>query len=192
MFKRHRPRTRLRELREAFWPSMGWTRTFKYARHRLIRLDDTNRKIAGGLALGAALSFSPLIGTHLIQAALIGAVMRVTVIAALIGTALGNPWTFPFMWWAGYSLGAWLFGLIGWEAEALSPDLEGLSALWALVKEEPLTVFLPWMLGGTLIGVAIWFPAYYFYYWLIKGARAARQKVRLRKMKKIAHDITEL
>ena len=190
MFKRREPRTALQNLRELFWPSMGWMRAFKYVKHRMIRLADTTHKIAAGLALGASISFSPLVGTHFIQAALIAYVIRANILASLIGTFVGNPWTFPFIWWAGYELGSYVFGLFGWGDLGAVPDQMTLSVLWEMFKTQPFDIVLPWMLGGYLIGVLIWLPAYFLYYSLIKAARAAKRRARVHTLRKVAREVT--
>ena len=89
MFQRRNPRTILQNLKELFWPSMGWVRAFQYTKHRVIRLSDSTHNIALGLAIGAAISFTPILGTHFIQAGFIAYVVRCNFIAALIGTFIG-------------------------------------------------------------------------------------------------------
>lgn len=190
MFKRRDPRTIIQNLKQAIWPSMGWRRYFKYVRMRVVRLSDSSAKIAAGLAIGVAISFSPLMGTHLIQAVLIAYVIRANVIASLIGTIIGNPWTFPFMWWASISLGSALFGLFGLPATASLPEGMDISMFWDLVTHDPLRIFMPWMLGGYLIAFLIWPFCYLFFYNLVKAAKAARKKAMLLKVHQAAKDVT--
>lgn len=190
MFKRRTPRTIMQNVKESIWPSSGWRRAFKYIRLRVVRLSDTSAKIAAGLAIGVAVSFSPLMGTHLIQAALIAYIIRANVIASLIGTIIGNPWTFPFIWWAAISLGSALFGLFGLPASTNLPEVMDISIFWDLVTHDPLRIFLPWMLGGYLIALVIWPFCYFFFYNLVKGAKAARKKALLHKVHKAAKDLT--
>ena len=68
MFQRKSPLTFLQSMRETVWPSMGWIRTAKYMVHRVLRLSDSPYRIAGGMAAGASISFTPIIGTHIVQA----------------------------------------------------------------------------------------------------------------------------
>lgn len=190
MFKRKNPRSTIGHVREMVWPSMGWLRALRYAGHRVVRLSDTTHKIAGGLALGTAVSFSPLIGTHFIQAAILCFIFRFNILAAFIGTAAGNPGTFPFIWWAGYKLGMLVFGFFGWHGAEALPDPVTFSVMWDIARTKPLEIFLPWMLGGYLIGFFVWFPAYFIYYPLVGGARAARQKLREARIHKAAREVT--
>ena len=176
MFKRRKPLTLLEMGRQLFWPSMGWKRSFVYAKTRLIRLSDTTHNIALGLALGMGISFTPLLGTHFIQAGILAWLLRGNIFSAMIGTFVGNPWTFPFFWWGGVSLGRFLFGLWGIEGTGVLPDQLNLSIIFNMMMTEPLTLFLPWMLGGYILAVAtlpLSYPAYYF---LIQGAKRARAR----------------
>ncbi len=190
MFKRQTPLTILQNTRELFWPSMGWIRAFKYAKLRVIRLSDTSRKIAAGLAIGAAISFTPLVGTHFIQAAFIAYFTRANVLASLIGTFVGNPWTFPFMWWAAIKFGSFLFELMGLPATVALPEIINTSILWDVFTSEPLRIFLPWALGGYLMALMAWPLFYFIFYHMVKGAKLARSKVKLHKAHKEAKKIT--
>src|SRR5688500_14904919 len=68
ILKRRRPQTLIKKTKEALWPTMGWMRTFNYYRHRMFRMGDSTYRITSGLATGIAVSFTPFLGTHLIQA----------------------------------------------------------------------------------------------------------------------------
>jgi uncharacterized protein (DUF2062 family) len=91
-----------------FWPSSGLKRAGKYLLHRLSRLPGTPYTLAAGFACGAAVSFTPFVGFHLILAALIAWLTRAGILASAIGTSIGNPWTFPFIWIWIYNLGNWM------------------------------------------------------------------------------------
>lgn len=190
MFQRRRPLKPIQLLKEIFWPTMGWLRAFKYMHLRIVRLSDTTHKIAAGLALGAAISFTPIVGTHFIQAGIIAFLIRANLPAALIGTFVGNPWTFPFMWWAAISFGSFLFGLFGLPASTALPEVMNFQILWEIAMHEPMRIFLPWLVGGYLIALISWPFSYFIFYNLVKGAKIARRKARLRKVHKVAKELT--
>lgn len=190
MFKRRVPRTKLQQVREFFWPSMGILRWCRYIKHRIIRLADTSHKIAVGLACGAAISFTPIVGTHFIQAGILAYVMRANLLASLIGTFVGNPWTFPFMWWISIEFGGAIFGMMGLPAETKLPDNIDFATFWEIVKTEPMRIFLPWATGGYLLGLLTWPLWYLIFFNMVKGAKVARKKARLRKVHKMAKEIT--
>lgn len=168
---------------------MGFWRAILYIKHRTIRLSDTSHKIAIGLACGTAVSFSPLLGTHFIQAGLFTWLLRGNILAGLIGTFVGNPWTLPFVWWGSVEFGAMIISVFGLSAQTLPAEVN-LSVLWELITHEPLRIFLPWMLGGYILGFISFFPFYILFYYLVRGAKIARSKARLRKVHKIAREVT--
>ena len=110
LFKPRKPRSILYRARNILWPRAGWGRTLSYLRHRVARLPGTPESIAIGLACGIAVSFTPLIGFHFLVAALLAWVMGGNFLASALGTAFGNPWTFPLIWLWIYKLGTWILG----------------------------------------------------------------------------------
>ena len=110
MFKRRKPLPYHRKLEQLFWPRRGFHRSTKYIAHRLRRLPGTPYRIAAGFASGAAASFTPFIGFHFVLAAILAILLRGNLVASAIGTVVGNPWTFPFIWTWLYSSGHWLLG----------------------------------------------------------------------------------
>jgi len=190
MFKRRDPRTILQNIREVFWPSMGWIRACRYVKYRVTRLSDTSQKIALGLAIGAGISFTPFLGTHFIQAGFLAYALRANFLAALIGTFVGNPWTFPFMWWAAMAFGSFLFQIFGLPASATLPDHMTFSVMIDLIKNEPFRIFAPWFVGGYLIAFLSLPLSYMFFYKLVSGAKIARKKARERKLHRVAREVT--
>ncbi|HEU0222394.1 MAG TPA: DUF2062 domain-containing protein, partial [Paracoccaceae bacterium] len=95
---------------KGFLPRKGWRRGFEYLGHRVKRLPDTPHRIALGFALGALVSFSPFFGFHFLYAALLAWIFRGNIIAGLIGTVVGNPFTFPAIAAGSLGLGRWILG----------------------------------------------------------------------------------
>ncbi|MBQ9271996.1 MAG: DUF2062 domain-containing protein [Alphaproteobacteria bacterium] len=77
---------------------------------QLKRLKGTPYSIAAGFACGVAISFTPFIGFHLILAAITAWLIRGNIVSSALGTIVGNPWTFPFIWIAVLSTGRFLLG----------------------------------------------------------------------------------
>lgn len=175
MFKRRDPHGFWRKLKESLWPSMGWHRTAHYYRHRVFRTGDSTYKITAGLATGVAVSFTPLLGTHFLQAAFFNWMLRGSYIASFVGTAFGNPLTFPVMIWAGYHLGAVIFSLFGVTDLASLPD----HLTFRIMLEHPWGLFAPLLAGGYLLGLAAWPLAYGFLYYPVKGLQKTYQRAKL-------------
>ena len=141
MFQRRDPLPLLLRMRDFLWPRKGWRRTSSYIAHRVRRLPGTPYRIAAGFASGAAISFTPFIGFHFVGGALMAAILRGSLMASAIGTVVGNPWTFPFIWAWIYTLGTWLLG-----AEGKKDLPEVLS--FGYIFEHPLDIFWPMTVGG--------------------------------------------
>ncbi len=186
MFKRRKPLTFFETAKQFVWPSMGWSRAISYVKHRLLRISDTPHNVALGLAVGLGVSFTPLLGTHFIQAGLIALILRANPIAAMIGTFIGNPWTFPFFWWAGLSSGSFLFSFLGLKGAQYLPEDITIESIWDVLFTHPWDLLLPWMLGGYLLAIISIPASYYVYIQLIESAKKARDKARdMRKREKL-------
>ncbi len=173
MFKRREPLSILKRAGEVLWPKGGWRRSGTYVAHRLRRLPGTPYRIAAGFASGAAISFTPFIGLHFVLAALLALVLRGNMLAAAIGTVVGNPWTFPFIWLWIYSLGNWLMG---------SDDLTALQQTLSLgyIIENPLKVLLPMAVGGVPSAICAWFV----FFWPVQRTVDQYQKARRRRIRR--------
>lgn len=170
------------------WPRSGWRRASWYLFHRLGRLPGSAYSIAGGFACGAAISFTPFVGLHFLLSALLAWIIRCNILASAIGTAVGNPWTFPFIWVGVYRFGAWLgLGTGGPEAEHLDfAALFGqmLNAVVSLnlpyLVETAWPIWWPMFVGSIPIAIAVWYAFYWPLKWTISGYQ--RRRI-LRRMK---------
>ena len=61
--------------------------------------------LAAGCAVGAFVSFTPYLGFHIAISIALAWLIRGNLIAAAIGTSVGNPLTFPLIWASTYQLG---------------------------------------------------------------------------------------
>ena len=164
------------------WPSGGLRRSALYVGHRIGRLPGTPHRIAAGLACGAAVSFTPFIGLHFVLAMVLSLLVRGNVIASAIGTAVGNPWTFPFIWAWTYALGRWFLGVGELDAPAASFTLTE-------IFDRPSTVFWPMLLGSLPTALVAWFAAYIPVSATVaqyQRARRRRLRKRIRKLKLVA------
>ena len=161
---------------------MGWRRASRYTWLRIIRLSDTTHGIAMGLAIGSLVSFNPLLGTHFIQAIIFAWLLRANILCAFIGTFIGNPWTYPFIWWAGINFGSHLFFVIGLPASETLPSHLDLHVLWDLIMHDPLRILLPWTIGGVLLGFVSMPFVYIVSYKIVRAGKIARAKARHLKM----------
>ncbi len=188
MFKRRTPLTTSQKLREMIWPSMGFRRGSRYILHRLLRIKDSNHSIALGLSLGIVVSFIPLPGTHIIQAALLAWLLRSSVLASFIGTLFGNPLTLPLMWWAAYKVGETGFEALGFEVSTM-PDSLNFSV--AEITKDFIGLFLPWVVGGYILMVASFPPVYAAIFWIVSTSRKRKIKWQQDRIHEIAATLTD-
>ncbi len=183
MFRSRQPKKISHRAREILWPSMGLRRTCRYWRHRIVRLKDSNYSIAAGLAVGAAISFTPLPGAHVIGALSLCLLFRLNLIAGLLGTMAGNPWTLPLMWYAAYRVGSFTFNYLGFHVHRMPGHFEW-KQLVAEVMHDPMRLFAPWVTGGFIL-MFLSLPVFYFiFHWVLEHLRATHhlwRKNRLRK-----------
>ena len=164
------------------WPRMGWARTGNYWAHRVSRLPGSVYSIAAGFACGASISFTPFVGLHILIGGLWAWLIRSNIIASIIGTAIGNPWTFPFIWVWIYNLGVWL----GFDSvEEHEKDLD-FAALFGNAKQAALKfdltflaesvwpIFGPMLLGAIPTVIVTWFLFYFAIKHIIKTYRHSR------------------
>jgi uncharacterized protein (DUF2062 family) len=174
-----------RRLRNFFWPEIGFQRTAKYFSHKINRISGSPHAIALGFAAGAFASFTPLIGFHFVLAALLAWIIGGNILASAIGTSIGNPLTFPFIWFVTHNTGSWLLGQQGKDSISIAGPEAGIkllftspgeffSELWAGL--EP--VFLPMCLGSIPLGLSFGI----FCYCLLKPA-VAKYKQRRKKLR---------
>ena len=174
LFRRREKLSRWSRLRRFVWPRMGWGRIFRYWTFKLKRLQGSPYAIACGFACGAAVSFTPFIGFHFILAAVLAWAMRGNVIASAIGTAVGNPWTFPFIWAGIMWIGTWILGYE--RGQELPAELT-----FGAIFEQPGTVLLPMLVGGLPTGVIVWLLIFFPIRRVVGNYQHHRQARRLRR-----------
>ncbi len=194
MFRRRAPRNIRQKLVNIFYPGGGWARSASYVLHRLRRLPDSPERIAKGIAAGVAVSFTPLFGLHFIAAASIAWMLRGNIFASLLATFFGNPFTFPMIVVGAIELGSFLLGSEG----SVRPGeaMRAFTGLWSEVGQNALAIFtaepfhwekmskfgddifLPYLLGGSILGGIFGIAAYFLSLPVIRAYR----KRRLRKL----------
>jgi len=214
VFKRRNKRPFLRVVWELIYPKGGWGRAARYVWHRLRRLPDPPHRIARGVFAGVLVSFTPLFGFHFVIAALIALLIRGNAIAGVMATFFGNPITFPFIAVSGMQLGHWLLGTVYDDGVSHSlmhsfagawQDLK--HNFWAMFSDKTADwtklesffdeIFLPYLVGGLILGPIAAIICYYLSVPVItayKNRRKGRLKaklaeIRAKKAAKKADDI---
>jgi uncharacterized protein (DUF2062 family) len=150
LFRRRESESFLERMRVHLWPRRSWTRSSRYVVYRLRRLSDTPHAVALGFAIGVFTAVTPFLGTHMVMAALLAWVIGGSVVAALLGTFVGNPLTYPLFWYSTYEVGNLM---LRGETSERQIDLSGgifqksLEQLWPILK--------PMTLGSIPVGLAL-------------------------------------
>ena len=82
----------------------------KYTGHRLGRMNSSPYKIACGFACGAGISFT-LFWVYILFYLVLWHIYCEVLLLLTIGTFIGNPLTFPFIWALVYSTGSLMVGV---------------------------------------------------------------------------------
>lgn len=170
MFSRRIPRKKQQILREALWPSMGARRLATYYKHRIGRLPGTPSQIASGFATGVAISVTPFIGLHILIGGIIAWLSRASLIAMVVGTLAGNPWTFPVIFYTTYKVGHMMLGHI---KKAAGMEHVPVLTLQHLI-EKPVELLIPLTVGSLPFCIVLWGISYYICRHLVRKYRAAR------------------
>jgi uncharacterized protein (DUF2062 family) len=167
MFGRRKPRATTDKVRAWIWPRGGFKRAGRYLWRRVARIRATPHGIAAGFAAGTAVSFLPLPGLHFVLGAALALGTRGSVIASMIGTAIGNPWTFPFIWLGAYKIGHTLgIGANGIAESSIGDSLKMavadlLNGNFRDAAIESWPVLAPALVGGAIMSACVWALVYF-------------------------------
>ena len=142
---------------------------FRHFKMKIYRIRDFPESVAIGLAWGTSISFTPLLGLHLIICYLGTLSMRGNLIAATVGSVIGNPWTFPFFFFLAYKLGLFFF---------FSP-LEYYEFKISFLINNFNELFFPTLIGSLPIAITVWIITYKTSkFFLEKRLYAKKNKIR--------------
>lgn len=127
----------------------------------LLTLNGSPRGVAGGFALGLSLSLVPIPFAGMLLALAVAPLLRCNLAATYAGTAVVNPFTGPFIYFAELWLGLGVMGraLPSW-ARMQQLDAAG---WWAVVEGAA----LPFMLGAALSCIAAVAVSFPLVWWMV-------------------------
>src|SRR5512135_3368866 len=102
----------------------------KFQYIKLVRLNDSPEKVAGGLALGVVLGILPTFGLGVVLALFLAGPFKVNRVSAVIGTLVMNPWTTPFFWALSYMAGSMVLGNHISDTISVVKSIETNTDLW--------------------------------------------------------------
>ncbi|MBO9418627.1 DUF2062 domain-containing protein [Labrenzia sp. R4_2] len=164
LFRRRNRPTHVERLRVAVWPRHSWARSTRYFGKRVLRLTATPHAIAIGFAAGAFASCTPLIGFHFLTAFALAWVLRGNMIASALGTSIGNPLTFPFIWAFTYKIGQWVLYGQAPDADPHAVHAQFQSSLFAKSLDSLLPMVKPMFIGAVPMGLVLGTVSYFIVY----------------------------
>lgn len=150
LFRRREAESWWERVRVHVWPRRSFSRSGRYVVYRLRRLSESPHAVALGFAVGAFSATTPFLGTHMMMAVLIAWIVGGSIVAAILGTFVGNPLTYPLMWYSTYEIGNLMLGGRPTQHHIdLSNGIfqSSLATLWPILK--------PMSLGCIPVGLAI-------------------------------------
>ena len=126
-------------------------RIIKLQKYKITKIKDFPESVAVGMAWGVAVSFTPLLGFHLIICYLGTWLMKGNLIAATVGTIIGNPWTFPIIFYLDYKIGTTIF----------LDRIDNYEFKINFLIENFESLFYPTLLGSFPLGLIMWFVTFY-------------------------------
>ena len=202
MFKRRERRSIFRFFYEVIFSLKGISRAIEYVGIRLKRIPDTPHKISLGMSCGIFASFTPLFGLHFLIAGFLSYLLRANVLASLIGTFVGNPITFPIITVFNLKLGEWILGSTEYSSGDGGKIFEGFLDFIFLIYKSIFTegsigenniprmnellngVFIPYSLGGLILGIFIAVISYFLLRPLVATYQKKRSALKAKRFKK--------
>jgi uncharacterized protein (DUF2062 family) len=147
-----------------------WRRRIAYYWRRILRVRATPHEVALGCAAGVFAACTPFLGFQMALAVALACLLRVSIPAALIGTFVGNPLSWPAIWSASYIAGLWVLGDDpAYAAEHFTRGANALGATLRAPTPEALNaavldmspIFEPMIVGGLLVGLIAAAFSYY-------------------------------
>lgn len=184
MFRRRKKLSKHEKFTNWIWPKIGWKKYGHYILLRLERLGGTPHSISVGVACGVAISFTPFVGFHFILAGITAWLFRGNLLASALGTAAGNPWTFPFIWVSTLYTGRWFLGDGKGEPVAFLKVFE--KSMHSLITfdfhafgSEVWPIIFPMMVGSLPFYILIWLITYYLVKRALKKIGHAKKGIRI-------------
>ena len=119
---------------------------------KLIRVKDSKDKLALGFSCGSMVSFTPFIGFHFLLAVFFAYLLRGNIVASLIGTFVGNPFTFPFIWIFIYKVGNVFFK---------NDNNFSLEFTFQSLFDKGYDILIPMLIGSLIVSIPVWFISYF-------------------------------
>jgi len=141
---------------------------------KLIKISDTPHSISLGFAIGVFSAFTPLIGFHIAIAIFFSWLVNANYLSSVIGTFIGTPITYPFMWISSILIGSIFLSVDGLDNELFENISFYSWDFFLLIKP----FIWPFIIGSTFLGLISSFLSYFLVKKLVILYRKRKLKVR--------------
>lgn len=185
LFKRKKELTKLEKLKNFIHPKKGLIRAYKYLLKRLFRLKGDIHSVALGAAFGLSIAITPLFGLQLILTVVFDFIFQANLTASMLFTIVGNPLTFPFIWFADYKLGNIFLSNDTIDSASFSNIIIEIknafsNSNWEVMGNYITSILYPMLLGGIIIAILSGIITYKFVF----KSLTEYKEMKLKKIKK--------
>ena len=143
---------------------MALRRVLRYHWLKFRRLQEDPRKIAGGMALGVFIGFTPTIPFHTVGALTLAALLRVSPVTAFLGIQFCNPLTIPAIYLAAYKVGQFLLYR---DRPLVFPEIFSYKAWISVLWQGGVAL----QVGGVILAIPPAIVAYFLTLWIVQRYR---------------------
>ena len=171
LFRRRSPLGIVERVRLVLWPASGWKRSISYIGKRVLRLSGSPHAIAAGFAAGVFASFTPFLFFHFLISFFVAFLIGGNILAAALGTAVGNPLTFPAIYLSSYKVGNFILRLEPSDRLPHEMSVSLANQPWEAI----VPLLRPLVIGGLPLGLGFGITAYVIVLVMVKKYQRARR-----------------
>lgn len=159
--------------------------TIKENYRKLLSLDDSPQMISISFAIGVFITISPFYGLHTILAILFIIIFRLNKIAIMSGAMINLPWISPLIYFPCYLIGSKIWKILPsldkYELYSLDQfkvfftSWNGFKTL--LDASHFMRIFLPTLLGTTIVGIIASTTSFFMLQYIIKRRRINKKNL---------------
>ena len=163
----------------------------RFVKFRLLHVDDSEQRMARGIAAGVFVAYSPFFGLHMLLALILAQLIRANKALAVMAVWLSNPLTFAFVYYPSYLLGRLILPLLHQKPQVDPDQVQHLlnktfslrymlsnlfsADYWKQAAAVFTKIGLETCIGGVLLGTLLGLVSYWISFYFIIGYRTRKQ-----------------
>ena len=162
----------------------------RFVKFRMLHINDSEQRMARGIATGVFVAYSPLLGLHMLLALVVAQLIRANKALAVMAVWLSNPLTFVFIYYPCYLLGRFILPLLHRKPQVDPDQVQQLlnqtfsfrymlsnlftAEYWKQAAGVFTKIGLEMCIGGVILGLIAALASYYFSFYFIIGYRTRK------------------